>query len=148
MAILDSKLEFSDAQALANISSAASAVSTNVVDYGTMKDAWGTAITPDIGEGGGLEFNINVDTALVGAAAALECKLVSKAADASISSGGTVHATLSLAALAAAETRASVKVPSGTINRYVGVLYTANGAKLTSAKLNSWLNLDHETPTQ
>lgn len=145
MAVLDAKLEFSDAQALASVSSGASVVSTNVTNLGASEtDCWGNSITPDIGEGGELEFNVAVDTALVGSSAALDCKLVTKASSASISSGGTTLATLTIPATSAAGTRKSVKVPSGTIYQYTGVLYAASGGALTSAKINSWINLDHE----
>lgn len=144
--ILDAKLEMSDAQALANISSGSNTVSTNIIDLGANgEDGWGNAQTMNIGEGGTLSWVITVDTALVGASAGLSVTLVSKAADASISSGGTTHATLTLAATAAAGTKASVKVPAGTIQRYLGTLYTASGGKLTSAKINSFLTWSHQT---
>jgi len=146
MSILDAKLEMSDAQALSNISSGASTKSANVIDLGANgEDGWGNAQTTDPGEGGGAEWNVSVDTALVGSSAALTVTLVTKAADASISSGGTTIATLTIPAESAAGTKRSVKVPAGTVERYLGTLYTASGAKLTSAKLNSYLALDHST---
>ena len=141
--IIDSKLEFSDAQAI-TASASATTVSTNVVDLGTFKNAWGSAITGDIGEGGDLEFNLGIDTKVVVASSGtVSVTLVSKAADASINSGATTHATLTIATSAVAGTRYHAYVPAGTINRYVGVLY-AGSAKVTAGKVNATLNLDHE----
>jgi hypothetical protein len=154
MAVLDSRLEFSDAQSLASLSASSAVVGDynaelyNTTDpYAAPVNAWGTSITPDIGEGGVLEFNVSVDTALVGASADIDCKLVSKASSASISSGATTHATLNIPATSAAGYRKSVKVPAGTLYRYVGVTYivATAGKTITSAKLNAWINLDHET---
>ena len=142
--IIDSKLEFSDAQAL-TASASATTVSTNVVDLGTGKNAWGSAVTLDIGEGGELEFNLMVDTAIaVDSSGNVTVTLVSKAADASISSGATTHATLTLSDGDAAGSKQSIGVPSGTINRYVGVLYAAGSDAVTGGKVNAFLGLDHE----
>jgi len=145
MAIIDSKLEFSDAQSLVASASAVT-VSTNVVDFSTLKDGWGAAITPDIGEGGDLEFNVLIDTAIAvaGSSGTVSITLVSKAGDASISSGATTHVTISAAEAAAAGTKYHAYVPAGTINRYVGVLYTGSGA-VTAGNANAFVNLDHET---
>ena len=144
MTILDAKLEFSDAQALASVSSGSSSVSTNVIDFGANgKDEWGSAqtVNPD---GLRIIWNTEVHTALVGAAAIINATLVTKAADASISSSGTTIATISFPALSAKGTKRAVPIPTGlNIERYLGVLYTASGAKLTSAKFNSWVGLDH-----
>jgi hypothetical protein len=140
---MDAKLEFSDAQALANKSSGASTVATNIVDMRTgLKDTWGTAKAPDISD---MVWNVNVNTALVGAGAAIVATLVTKASASSISSGGTVIAQVTIPALSAAGIKKAVKMPTGQKTlRYVGVYYTASGAKLTSAKFDSWLGLDNE----
>ena len=63
MAIMDSKLEFSDAQVI-SASSASTVTGTNVAYLGTHANAWGTAITADAGEGNnGLAVNFQVATA-------------------------------------------------------------------------------------
>lgn len=148
MGVLDKALEFSDAQAL-SIGSGAAIKSTKVRDLTgkqdslAFKNAWGTTITPDIGEAGGLEWTVQVATTVVGAGT-LSAALVSKAADASISSGGTTHHTFSFGVTAAAGTRKSVKVPPGTLNNYVGCLYTSTGGTTTAGALDSFLSLDHE----
>ena len=142
---IDAKLLFSDAQALASISSGSTSVSTSVRDLGASEtDAFGTSITPDIGKAGKLVWHVRVNTALVGASAAIIAKLVTKAANASISASGTEIARHTFAATAAAGTKAEIPIPAGTVSRYLGVLYTASGAKLTSAKFDSFINMDLE----
>jgi len=147
MAVLDAKLEMSDAQSIASLGASSAVTSTDILDFGTHKNAWGTAITPDIGEGGEIEFNVSVDTVLVGASANVTCNLVTGTAVASgaITSSTTV-VSLNIPAVSAAGTRASVKVPSGTVSRYVATEYIVGtaSASITSGALNSYLSLDHE----
>lgn len=149
MAVIDNALEFSNAQALGAVSAGSSVVSTDKADLmGTrsFKNEWGTALTQ--AELGGSEWNVKVHTALVGAAAVVTANLVSKAANASISSGATVIASVTIPALSPAGFKKSVKLTPGTkAYRYLGVLYTVSGAKLTSATMHSYLNLDAETPS-
>jgi hypothetical protein len=143
MAVLDAALEFSDAQALASVSSGASVKSTNVVDTrkNLYTDAWGTAINAEVGES---VFNVNVNVAMVGAAATIRADLVSKA-DVSISSGATVIASVTFPITSPAGTRKSLRLPPGTeALRYMGVLYTSVGGILTSATFDSFLSLDSE----
>lgn len=145
MAVLDARLEFSDAQTL-SIASAGSLVSSNVSDLTgatSLKDTWGNDITPDVGESGNLEWNILVSTTVVGAGS-LTVALVSKAADVSLSSGGTTHASFALGATPAAGTQRQAYVPAGTVNRYLGCVYSASGGTITAGALDSWVNLDHE----
>ena len=144
MAIMDAKLELSDAQ---SVSGGSAVVSSNVLDLsgGNAKDAWGNADTPDIGEGGTLELNVRVNTAMAGSGITCAVTLVTKAADASIGSGGTTLATLTFPAESAAGTKMSVKVPAGTVYRYLGVVYTPSGT-LTSSKFDAWIGMDHSTP--
>lgn len=144
MSVMDAALEMSDAQALASISSGSSTKSTNIIDARAGNtDAWGTSKDPEIG---GMVCNVNVNTVLVGASAAVVPLLVTKEADASISSGATTVATLpTIAALSAAGTKVAVQLPPGTTcKRYLGILYQASGGKLTSAKMDAWLGLDNE----
>jgi len=143
MAILDSLENFADEQSLASISSAGSTKSTNVVDTGTgQTDAFGTAIGKVCDSN--LRLCANVHTALVGASANLDVQFVSKASSASISSGATVHASIRIPALTAAGAKFSIGVPQVELNRYVGVLWTAAGGALTSAKVHAWLGRDSE----
>ena len=139
MSVFEQGFEFSDAQALANVSSGASVKSTNINNLArTQVDAWGSAKAREIG---GMVCTVQVHTALVGSNAAIIPKLVTKAANASISSGATVIATLpTLAAVSAAGTKVSVVLPAGTTRlQYLGMLYTGLTAKLTSATINAQL---------
>ena len=143
MSVLDSTLVFSDAQALASKSSGVSTVSTSKPSAGSgNKNTWGTTINPQIG---GLTWNCNVNTAMVGAGAAVVASLVTKASASSMSSGSTTLASLTFPAVSPASTRKSVQLTPGTqCLAYLAVVYTASGAKLTSAKFDSWLGLDNE----
>jgi hypothetical protein len=148
MAVLDYQLEISDDQDVASgtLSSGSAVISTNVIDRGASEvDAFGSSITPDIGEGGELEWNVKVtNEAFAGASAAVVATLVTKASSATITSSGTTIATLTVAATSAIGTSYSVKVPSGTVQRYLGCVYTASGGNLTAGNVSSWINLDHE----
>ena len=143
MSVIDSTLSFSDAQALGAVSSGSSVVSTSKPSAGSgNKNTWGSSISPQIG---GLTWNCNVNTALVGAGAIITAKLVTKASASSMSSGSTELARLTFPALSARGTRKSVQLTPGTqCLAYLAVVYTASGAELTSATFDSWLGLDNE----
>jgi len=144
---MDFLLEFSDAQNIAasTLSSGASVISSYVRDLGASeKDCFGVALTPDIGESGELEFNVQVAAVFTGAGAIVNAKLTTKASSATLSSGGTTLATLAIPALSAAGYRKSVKVPSGSVLQYIGVVYTASGGGLTAGTVDAWIGLDHE----
>ena len=143
MAVLDAGLELADAQALASKSDTVSTQGNkDPIDTrkNVYKNAFGDAINAQIGNS---VFNVGVNVALVGAGAAIRADLVSKA-DESISSGATVIASITIPAVAAAGWKGSIKISPGTqALRYMGVLFVASGAKLTSATLDSWLSTDH-----
>jgi hypothetical protein len=141
--ILDAALEFSDAQALGAVSSGNSVLSTNAVDLRTgMVDTWGSAKVPELGNA---VWNCRVNVAMVGAGSIVTANLVTKAADASLSSGATVLASLTFPAVSAAGVKKALKLlPGTTALRYLGVLYTVSGAALTSGTFDSFLSLDNE----
>jgi hypothetical protein len=144
MSILDSKLEFSDAQVIS--ASSASAVSgTNEFSMRALKDAWGTAITHDIGEGNnGLVVNFQVATVLE-ASVSMVAKAYSHTASGVTS--GTAFGEVTFAAAAAAGTKKNIRVPAGTIQKWVGVQYSVVGSNATTGAFDAWLGLDTETPT-
>jgi hypothetical protein len=142
MAIMDYFMEISDAQALGAFSNAAAVKGTNQMDLQTGDtDAWGTAVTTNRWTQD-LKVNVTVHTALVGASASIDVELTSKAADVSISSGGTVHGIVKIPALSAAGYKTSISVPAQNLNRYVGLMYRARGGNVTSATLNAWFGPD------
>jgi hypothetical protein len=135
--MMDDLYNFSDKQALTNVATSAAQKSTNVNYEGrTAKNAFGVAINEEITG----YFNFSVTTALVGASAAMTVSLVTKA-DASISSGATVIASMTVPALSAAGYQQSVKVESKARLAYLGVIFQGSGAKVTSATVNAWLGL-------
>jgi len=142
MSVLDRALELSDAQSVA-LSSTATVYSTDVIDMRTgQTDGWGTAISPDMGN---MVLNVEVSTALVGAGGTLTPALLTKAADASLSSGATTLVTLeTIAATAAIGTVRQYKFPVGfTCLRYLGLGYTG-GATISAGNVNAWISLDNE----
>ena len=138
--IKDALLEFSNDQALGAVTNGSSVVSTNVRDMGTgRKDCWDNAENPDISE---LVLNTQVTAALVGAGAKVKVALVTKAT--APVTGGTEICSVMVPALSAAGTKLAIKLPVGQKSlRYIGVIYTADGANLTSASFSTGLSLDN-----
>ena len=146
MAIIDSKLEFCDAMVI-SCASASAQISTNVFDMNTMKDAWGTAITNDIGEGNnGLVANVQVATVFE-ASARVVCKLLTSAASALVSSGTVIGTAEIIAAAAAVGTKRQIRVPAGTVKRWVGMQFSVSGSSMDTGAVDAWLGLDTETPS-
>ena len=144
MSIMDAKLEFSDAQ-LISASSASTVSGTNEFVMSTVYDAWGTSITNDIGEGNnGLVVNFSVATAL-NASAYVVAKVYHHTASGVTS--GAVLGTTTFAAADVAGTRKSVRIPAGTVNKWMGVQYSTVGSNMTTGAMNAWLSLDSETPS-
>lgn len=142
MTILDSVFNFSDEQdvAASTLSSGTTIASTNVIDSGAMKDAFGTAIY-DARLGSQAKKPVVVVT--VGdetfAGGSTIVKIQSKAADASIHSGGTEHARTTIAAGQVQGAQFTLPVPVSGMNRYWGVTYTASGGAVTAGYANAYL---------
>jgi len=151
MAIMDSKLEFSDAQVI-SASSASTVNSTNVVYLGNFYTDWlkelGTtsgATTPNIGEASDPTVVIQIATAL-NASAYIVAKAYHHTTSA-VTSGAT-FGTATFSAADAAGTRKTIKVPTGTINKYVGLQYSTVGSNMTTGAVDAWLEYwGPETPT-
>jgi len=136
--IIDAKLEMSDNQTLPNDTAVDS---TNVCDLGDQvlvkgRDAFGNAKKPAMLDMG---WFVNVQEVMVGAGNC-KCELVSSAV-ATLDSV-VVHATLNLLTISAAGMKKFMKVTSVDFLRYVGVIYTADGA-ITAGKVNSGLILGY-----
>jgi hypothetical protein len=154
MAIMDAKLEIDDGATLTAISGATQA-GTNVIALdeatATMKDAWGTAISPDPGEGNnGLVLNFQVGTAF-STSGSLVAKIYHHTASA-VASGsilGEVTFGSGSAAndLGTAGAKKSYRLPAGTINRYVGVVYSMITGASGAGTMDCWLGLDTQTPS-
>jgi hypothetical protein len=142
MGAFDRHYDFSDDQDVASgtLSSGSNVVSTNVAyNTATPTDTWLVNIDHELG--GDVEWTVMVsDEAMTGAGAKLKCDLITKNANASLSSGGTVIATIEMPATSAVQTVKSLKIPAGTaIQAYLGVLYTASGGNLTAGHITSHL---------
>ena len=156
MAIMDAKLLLSEDQSIAT-SSVGTVVSTNVVDLdgGNSQDAFGNATTPNVGEGGGLSFNVKctAEDFAAGASDAPAVTVKLTTADNtgfSASSSGNVTTLFASGAFDktknAGDDLVRVKVPAGTVYRYVRAEYAVATAVLTAGKVTAWLGLDSETP--
>ena len=142
MGAFDRHFDFSDDQDVATgtLSSGSSVVSTNVAyNAAAPTDTWKVAIDHQLG--GDVEWTLIVsDEAMAGSGATLQCDLMTKDADASLSSGGTVVATYTFPATSVVQTVKSIKIPAGTaIKAYLGIVYTAVGGNLTAGHITSHL---------
>ena len=155
MSILDAKLLFDDAATL-SCSSAETNVSTNVIRLdalsATMKDAWGTEISPDIGEGNnGLQINVQVATAF-NASNSFTAKIYHHTT--STFSAGTQIGTLvfgsstGTGSAGTAGARKNFRLPAGSMDNYLGIQYSCVTGANGTGTVDAWLGLDHETPTK
>ena len=136
--MMDQMYNFSDKQSLSSISGSGVELVSSNVNYNSAsgEDAFDQSKALEIG---GAFFNITVTTKTTGAA--VTAALVTKAADASLSSGATTIATFTISASTSIGTVHSVQLPPGkTRLAYLGVLYTGAG-NVTAGAVNAWLGL-------
>lgn len=136
--ILDERLEFCDATAL-NTGGAASYLVGDVIDLG--------AASRDIGTGEDLYVVIQVDTTATSGGSATGAFHLASDAQAAIAVDGsaTYHlstAAIAVASLVAGTTVLAARLPSGTYERYLGVLQTTAVAAFTAGKINAFLTKD------
>jgi hypothetical protein len=154
MSILDAKLEFDDGATL-SCSSGETNVSQSVIRLdalsATMKDAWGTEISPDIGEGNnGLQVNVQVATAF-NASNSFTAKIYHHTT--STFSAGELMGTLvfgssgAAAPANAAGSKRNFRLPAGSMDNYLGIQYSCVTGANGGGTVNAWLGLDNETPT-
>lgn len=143
--ILDELLEFADAVSVA--AAAGTALIGDVIDLG--------AASRDIGIGDDVWLVIQTDTEIItgGAAGTIEFQLASDAQAAIATDGSaTVHLTsaslvtddaaANSAALNAGGTILAAKLPSGTYERYLGILCTIGTTTVTAGAINAFLTRD------
>jgi len=136
--ILDERGEFCDATAL-NTGGAASYLIGDVIDLG--------ATSRDIGTGEDLYVVIQVDTTATSGGSATGQFHLASDAQAAIAVDGTATYHLSTAAIAVATLVAGytvlvARLPSGTYERYLGILQTTAVAAFTAGKVNAFLTKD------
>ena len=155
MAIMDAKLEIDDGLALTAISSAAQSATNEIrLDAATalMKDAWGTTITPDPGVGGGLVMNFKIGTVFT-SAAIIKAKIFSHTTSGVTSGAEIASVTFASGATTAAGecsvtgSHKGIRLPSGTIQRFLGVQYSMVSGASGAGTIDAWLSLDSETPS-
>jgi len=144
MAILDADLIFAKDISLAE-SSVGTVIVGDVIDLGARKGAWGVTHNPDIGESGELEWITRCDAEDFAAAAseapAVTIKLVTKA-DATLSSGATVLQSITTDKTPNQnDLLGHLKVPRGTVLRYLGVICTVATNVLTAGKIDSYVQV-------
>lgn len=141
MAILDERSEFADAASVAH--------AAGTVLLGDVIDTSGDGIN-DVE---GLSFVINVDTGITVASSTgtIQFKLVSDST-ASIATDGTatehfVSASFatSTTAIPAGKTLVNVRLPKGTYERYLGVLYVVGTTTTNAGKVNAFLTPEWPT---
>ena len=131
--ILDERSEFADATALSTAATGLALVG-DVIDLGT----------DGINEVDGIEFYVNIDTAVTSGGSATVSFVLASDAQAAIAVDGsaTVHfqsAAIAKATLVAGYTAVAVKLPKGQYERYLGILQNVGTAALTAGKINSGL---------
>lgn len=136
--ILDERLEFCDATAL-NTGGAGSYLVGDVIDLGST--------SRDIGTGEELYLVIQVDTTATSGGSATGAFHLASDAQAAIATDGTATYHLSTAAIAVASLTAgttvlAARLPSGTYERYLGILQTTAVAAFTAGKINAFLTKD------
>jgi len=135
--ILDNLLEFADATAIPT--STGTAIVGDVIDLGLANR--------NVGQSSHLYLVIQVDTAATsGGSATVAFHLVSDA-QAALATDGTATYHWSSPALAVASITAgrqivAIGLPSGTYERYLGVLATVATAALTAGKINAFITSD------
>lgn len=136
--ILDERLEFADAAAIALNIGNAIAPNTDVIDLGS------TPTLRDIGSGERMYLVLQVDTAFVGATATIQFQLASDST-ANLATSKTVHVDTGAIAVAtwAAGYTLIYPLPIGAAyERYLGLWMTVATANVTAGKLNAFLTHD------
>lgn len=135
--ILDDRLEFADAAAIALNIGNAIAPNTDVVDLGA------TPTIRDLGNGEQLYLVLQVDTAFVGATATIQFQLASDST-ANLATSRTNHIDTGAIAVATwvAGYTMIIPLPLGSYERYLGLWMTVATANVTAGKLNAFLTAD------
>jgi hypothetical protein len=136
--ILDERNEFADATALGTSGTGRQLVG-DVIDLG--------AVSQDIGNGEPLYLVVQVDTAVTSDGSATVSFELASDAQAAIATNGTatVHVVtpaIAKTALTAGVIVASVALPMGTYERYLGIIANVGTAAVTAGKINAFLTKD------
>ena len=146
--LLDERTEFCDATAL-NTGGAASYLVGDVIDtHGPeIGHAAGFNVTRDVGMGSGVWLVIQVATTATSGGSATAVFHLASDAQAAIATDGTATyhfstGAIAVASLTAGTVVACVRLPSGTYERYIGVLQTTAVAAFTAGAIDAFLTAD------
>ena len=145
MSIKDAVLSMCDGTALGT-SIAGAALKGDYIDFGAQRDFYDTAKTPDVGEGGNLWWNCKLTTAIAGASSVVTVALYHYTTASVASGAALITAANTAGATTVGTTIARVKIPVGTIERYVGTVVTIASAAISTGAIDSWISMDSETP--
>ena len=147
MAIMDALAYFSDAQALASVSSGDEDDSTYCVDLtggNKAKDGFGTSISDLLGGAGTVYFNAKVTTVLdCTGATVLHARLRAHSATSTFKSGNVVAELQFPVDAAAGTVRSAVISPMkiASTERYLGVGWAGvGGTKVVTGSVEAWLS--------
>jgi hypothetical protein len=143
---MDKMYEFSDEQSFAALASGGEAVSDNIVYVGLGEtDAFGNTILAEPGNAGELIWHTLVSTTHAGSSASIVCELITKSTNASMSTGGTILDTFTIANGTIAGTHYQRPVPMeamATNDDYMAVLYRSADDQTDALILDSWIGMD------
>jgi hypothetical protein len=136
--LLDSLLEFSDAQAVTS-----TAISTNVIDLGPVSPN----TTRDIGAGEPVYLVIQTETTCTDTSSdATVAFTLESDSTADLATSATVHFSTGAKAFATYATAGTqvvvTRLPGGEYEQYLGVRYTVASGPLTAGKFNAFLTKD------
>lgn len=138
MSILDTRAEFSDAQAVT-----ATAISTNVMDIKGLGLA--PNATENIGAPAITYLVVSAGAAATAAGAATVTVTLESAANAELSSGAVVHfssGAIPLSGMTAGARMVAIPLPAGDYKEFVGIRYTVSTGPLTGGTFNAYLTKD------
>jgi hypothetical protein len=152
MAIMDKKLEFYDAQALAG--STAATFAGNTIDLGPAKDWYGNNKIPNTGRGEPIYVHARIGTVVAGesATATLAMYLQHGGTDSPASFSNLINMNLAGAAsmtinkLTAGKLIFSGILPIG-VKRYVRVKSTIGGGTITGGTVDCWMDAENLAKT-
>lgn len=138
----DAWLVLSDGQALTSVGSV---YSTNQIDLGALKNAWGSSINSDPGRGGDLWLNVLVTTAFTSATstANLKAELVHGASTAPTTVALSGAAKV-VASLGAGKYLLQTKLPVG-LSRWARLKFTVAGSAMLTGAVTAWIGPHTET---
>jgi hypothetical protein len=164
MAIIDSTLEFCDAQSIAGVASY-SCGSTNSINLGTGYNCWDDTKYNDLGEPKDLVLNVQVATDFAPvslsatAAITIYLKTATSAAVAKTVSGTTVRSwafagSALTGSLVAGQQLLREKIPSTynvngvetPLSQYIGLWFANCATAITAGAIDAWIGMDSETP--